>query len=362
MTTETIAKLLPLEALHRRLGAELASLDGLATVPTSYGSVGEEHAALARGCGLVDHSFRDRLALTGEDRQRFLNGLVTCDVKSLAPGAGTYGFFTGPQGKILTDVAVLAREDALWLELPPGRGGPIAGHLAKYVISDRVEIAQFDGVLPLTLAGPRAAEVLGMALAPDAAASLPATAWEQIHATVLGVEATVVRRADMRTSAWTLWVAAEEAGPLFEGLLALPLVRPAGFTALEMLRVEAGIPRYGEDYGGDNFPQETGLETAVSYTKGCYLGQEVVARIHYRGQVNKLLRGLVFAGPAPRRGTALLAEGREAGAVGTAVDSIALGRPIGLAILHRRAADPGTLLEIAGDGQAEVRELPFVPQ
>ncbi len=148
-----------------------------------------------------------------------------------------------------------------------------------------------------------------------------------------------------------------------EHLLEIPGVVPVGFEALEVLRTEAGIARFGRDFGPENFPQETGAEEeSVSYTKGCYLGQEVVARIHYRGGVQKTLRGLDFgAGPAPAPGTALLFEGRESGAATTVLDSVALGRPIGLGILHRRAAEPGAKLELAGGGEAVVRELPFLP-
>ena len=132
-----------------------------------------------------------------------------------------------------------------------------------------------------------------------------------------------------------------------------------GSEALEILRVEAGIPRFGRDFGPDNFPQETGADEAVSYTKGCYLGQEVVARIHYRGGVQKTLRGLVFEGTAPAPGTPLLFEGREVGTVTTVVESIALGRPAGLAILHRRGAEPGTRLDLPEGSTAEVRDLPL---
>jgi folate-binding protein YgfZ len=131
---------------------------------------------------------------------------------------------------------------------------------------------------------------------------------------------------------------------------------------MEILRVEAGIPRFGRDFGPENFPQETGADEAVSFTKGCYLGQEVVARIHYRGGVQKALRGLVFAaGRGPRTGTRLFHDGREVGAATTVVESVALGRPVGLGIVHRRAAEPGNTLELEGGGQAEVRDLPLVP-
>ena len=136
--------------------------------------------------------------------------------------------------------------------------------------------------------------------------------------------------------------------------------RQVSLEALEILRAEAGIPRFGQDFGPDNFPQETGIEEAVSYTKGCYLGQEVVARIHYRGGVQKLLRGLVFEQGEPRVDAALLHDGREAGRATTVVRSPALDRTIGLAILHRRAAEPGTRLEVEGGGTAEVKELPLV--
>jgi folate-binding protein YgfZ len=179
---------------------------------------------------------------------------------------------------------------------------------------------------------------------------------------VLGTEVRLQRGGPAVPWDYTLWVSASIAPHLIESLLELDGVRQAGIEALEALRVEKGIPRFGVDYGPDNFPQETGLEEAVSYTKGCYLGQEVVARIHYRGGVQKMIRGLVFDGEAPESGAALLAEGREAGTVASVVRSPALGRPIGLSILHRRAAAPGTRLEVAAGGTAEVRELPLVTQ
>jgi len=187
---------------------------------------------------------------------------------------------------------------------------------------------------------------------------------------VSGVEVAVQRTERLGVPALTLWVPAAQVEPVRERLLTGPglegseeLVRPVpvGREALEVVRTEAGLPSFGQDFGPQNFPQETGATEAVSFTKGCYLGQEVVARIHYRGGVQKTLCGLVFDGPAvPAPGTALLFEGREAGTLGTAVHSLALDRPIGLAILHRRAAAPGSRLELAGGGPAEVRALPLV--
>ncbi len=299
---------------------------------------------------LLDRSRVSRLEMSGGDRTRFLNGLVTCDVKSLGPGSGTYGFLTQVKGRILADVKVLVLDEVLWLELPPDMGEAIAAHLGKYVIADQVEIRPLDDV-PLALAGSRAAGVL-------AAVELPEAVYGHRRAEVLGTEVRLVREDGPGVALWTLWTPAEEASALRDKLVETGL-SPIGGEAWERLRVEAGRPLYGQDFGIDNFPQETGLEDAVSYTKGCYLGQEVVARIHYRGGVNKLLRGLRFMDEAEPLGKDVVHDGREAGTVTSAVRSPDYGH-IGLAVLHKRV-EPGARVEIAGAGTAEVVELPFAP-
>jgi aminomethyltransferase len=319
-------------------------------------SIEDQYRALREGCAVVDRSWAGRIELLGADRQRFANAYLTCEVKSLAPGSGAYGFFTNPQGRILSDAVLLAQEDRLWVEVGPDQTRPLTEHLKKYILADRVEVRPLEDMVPVSLIGPRSTEVLG------AASDLPDGAWAHGRRMVLGTEVRLQRGGPAVPWDYTLWVSASIAPHLIESLLELDGVRQAGIEALEALRVEKGIPRFGVDYGPDNFPQETGLEEAVSYTKGCYLGQEVVARIHYRGGVQKMIRGLVFDGEAPESGAALLAEGREAGTVASVVRSPALGRPIGLSILHRRAAAPGTRLEVAAGGTAEVRELPLVTQ
>ncbi len=372
MSTEAPAvRRLPLAALHRRLGAELAVLDDGSEVPLRYRPLAEELRTLREGCGLADRSWIGRLEMTGADRQRLLNALATCEVKGLAPGEGAYGFLTGPQGKVLADFAALALADRLWLELPAGREEAVAAHIRKYVLADQVEVMPLADMLPVTLLGPRAAEVLGSAApavgqpvgqpAGQSAGQAAGRPWAHGRARVLGSDVEVARRGLLGAPAYTLWVSASLAGELIEGLLATGSVSPVGFAALEALRAEAGVPRFGIDFGTENFPQETGLEAAaVSYTKGCYLGQEVVARIHYRGQVHRTLRGLAFAAP-PRRGAklALAGEGaaQEVGAVATVVESPDQG-PIGLALLKRQGTEPGAVLAVEGGGTATVRELP----
>ncbi len=346
----------PLADLHRRLGGRPAPAGSPAAV-AGYGDLDREHRALMEGAALIDRWPAGRLRLTGPDRARFLHGLVTCDVKALAPGAGVYGFFTSVKGRVLADVAVLGWGEELLLELPPGTDGGIAEHLAKYRIADRVEIERAGDLAPLTVAGPQAAGVLAAAL-PGVA--LPEAVWSSVEAEVYGVPVRLVRQGHLGVEGFTFWVAAGRAAELAEALLERVGERltPAGSEAAETVRVEAGVPRFGADFDADHFPQETGLgDEGVSYQKGCYLGQEVVARIHYRGGVNRGLRRLRVtpaAGAEPAPGAALLHEGRPAGRLGSAVRSPAAGGWIGLSVLHQRAGEPGTVLEIEGGGEAEV--------
>jgi len=314
-----------------------------------------DYRALTAGCGLIERSWAGRLEMLGADRQRFLNAYVTCDVKSLAPGDGAYGFMTSAQGRILSDAVVLVHTDRLWLEVGPGQEEAIAEHLRKHVIADRVEIRPLAEMLPVTLVGPRAADTLG-----PAAAAVPEGEWKHARVMVAGTEVILQRTGRMGAPAFTLWMPASMAPHLSEGLLAREGVRRVSPEALEVLRTEAGIPRFGRDFGPENFPQETGATEAVSYTKGCYLGQEVVARIHYRGSVQKVLRRFVFEGgdAAPQPGVRLLLAGREAGVATTVVPSPTLGRTVGLGIVHQRAAEPGTRLEVEGGGGALVEEVP----
>ncbi|HYN22919.1 MAG TPA: glycine cleavage T C-terminal barrel domain-containing protein [Thermoanaerobaculia bacterium] len=304
-------------------------------------SLEDEYRALREGCGVAEISWRGRLELLGADRLRFLHNYVTCDVKGLLPGSGAYGFFTNPQGRILSDAVILAQEDRLWLEVGQGMEEALAAHLRKFIVADRVEIRPLE-MRTVLVVGPRSEAILGADLS-----SLPL--WSRRR-----TEAVIQRRGLAGGPAWALWTAEPRIDRLIE-----EGATPVSLEALEILRAEAGIPRFGQDFGPDNFPQETGIEEAVSYTKGCYLGQEIVARIHYRGGVQNLLRGLVFEGTEPQPGAAILHDGREAGKATTVVRSPALERTIGLAILHRRV-EPGAQVDVEGGGTAEVKELPLV--
>jgi folate-binding protein YgfZ len=327
---------------------------------TPMGDVAAEHRAIVEGRAFADRAWLDLLELRGADRRRFLHGLVSCDVKGLEAGASAYGFVTTVQGRILAEVVVLAREQSLLLELPGGAGAAVAQHLGKYLIADDVIIEPRPDLQAVTLFGSEAELELG-------AAELAPGAWTVAPATLFEIPVLADRRPVWGMAALTLWVAPAEAAAFFQRLLEAGRcvgLRPVGLQALETRCVELGVPRFGRDFGPDHFPQETGLdEQAVSYTKGCYLGQEVIARIHYRGQVNRVLRGLRLANDvdaaALRDGTEVRLEGRALGALSSAVRSPSLGAPIALAIVHRRGAEPGTRVDVEGAGEADVSTLPF---
>ncbi len=307
------------------------------------------HRALRESCGLVERP-ADLVEIRDDDRIRFLNGYVTCDFKSLGEGAGTYGFVTEVKGHILADVRVLVMEESLWLDLPAGKGEEITAHLKKYVIADRVHIVTLPAVWKsFTVAGARTAEVLALG-------ELPEDEYSHLAFEIDGCWLWLVREADLDgVAVWTLWSSEpEEVHRILSGR-GVQTVPP---EALERLRVEAGRPLFGRDFGPDNFPQETGNDDAVSYEKGCYLGQEVVARIHHRGGVARRLRGLrLVAGDAV--GRKLVHDGRGAGVVTSATRSPRYGE-IGLAIVHKRV-EPGESVELEGGGTAIVCELPFLP-
>ncbi len=342
---------LPLATLHRRLGATLGAVGGFAA-PLDYGSYEEEYRALGERAAWVDRGWVSRLELTGDDRARLLGGLTSCDVKGLEAGHGTYGFFTGPQGKILADGWVLALEDRLWLELPPGSAATVGDHIRRYIIADQVEVSPLAQILPISLIGPAAPESLAsfcdLPAADEGGPTLRSTA-------LFGVDVQCVHQQIAGLPALTLWIPGAVANDFMEELLARTNLPAAGWRALEARRIAAGVPAFGRDFTSDHFPQESGREgEGVSYTKGCYLGQEIVARIHYRGGVNRAMCRLRFEPTLPDPATALTLDGIELGQVGSTVALPGTDQRLGFAVIQHQAAVVGTRLALADGAQAEV--------
>jgi folate-binding protein YgfZ len=326
------------------------------TTATVDADIGAEYRTLLEGCGLFDRSERGKLALTGAGAVEFLNGQVTNELAGLRAGEGCYAAFLTHKGKMLGDLRILAAGEA--------QGAPPAELLLD---TERVALqALFDMIrrfkvgFDVELHKRTVERGLLSLLGPEAAAIAGAVALAQPEHSNASVQIGGVRALAIRTdSGIDLLFAAAEAERLGAELHARGAV-PVGEGAVECLRIERGRPRYGIDLDESVIPEEAGLnERAVSFTKGCYVGQETVARLHYRGKPNRHLRGLRLSQPADP-GLELRLGERPVGHVGSTASSPALG-PIALAIV-RREAQPGSILSVGKDGtSAEVLELPFPP-
>jgi len=300
----------------------------------------EAYEAATEGCALVDRSERGKLALTGADAKDFLTGQVTNDIVALTPGTGAYAAFLTPKGKMRGDLRVLDLGDQLLLDCERSVLQDLFDTIRTTMLGRDVQLHKRTLQLGLlSLIGPRAAQVTGTQPgAPEHTCRRDGDT--VVVATDLGVD---------------LFFPAERLEAVRSRAVAAGAVGVDRAVA-EIVRVESGRPRYGLDLDSTVIPQEAGLnERAVSFTKGCYVGQETVARLHYKGKPNRHLRGLRLSAPAPT-GTPLLLGEREVGRLGSSVVSPRLG-PIALALV-RREASPGAELA-AGDAVATVVALPF---
>lgn len=306
-----------------------------------------QYRQLREECGLLDRSQRGKLLVSGPEAAAYLQGQLTNDVEALEPGEGQYAALLDRKGHMQADMRVLRPGEGpdLWLDLEPAGLEAARRHLQMYKIGREVEVADVSAERAiLSLVGPRAAEIAG-------APPLPENACADV--VVGGAESVAVGTPD----GIDLLLPAAERDRVWDALLSAGAVEVSP-EAVEILRIEAGRPRFGAEMGTETMPAEAGIvEDAVSFTKGCYIGQETVARLHYKGKPNRHLRGLRLSSPAAVGATLRLGE-KEVGMLGSAGVSPALG-PIGLAIL-RREAEPGAELTVGEDGvTAEVVALPF---
>lgn len=233
---------------------------------------------------------RGRIKAFGEDRKRLLHAMTTNDVQGLEPGQGRYAFFLSAQGRILSDVTILAREDYLLLDVEPAQRAPVFAHLDKYIIADDVTLEDAsDEQTTLALEGPRAKEILEFIGAP-----VPENAYESAD----WAGRVVVRTSYTGADGYHIYLSALDA-PVLEETLADAGAVAAGMDDAETARILHGRALYGVDIAETNLPQETQLLHAIHFSKGCYLGQEIVERIRSRGQVNKLLQRIEVEPDAP---------------------------------------------------------------
>lgn len=358
---------LALHDFHAVLGAQFTEVNGMEVVG-QYGDWLAEHAALRKSVAVIDLSFRSRLVLTGADRVRLLNGQVTNNVKDLPVGEGCYAALVTNKGRMQSDLNIYMLPDEILLDFEPGLTGAISERFDKFIIADDVQVtdaAPHYGLL--SVQGPQAwaaVERSGLNF------PRPEKTFQSrsIKDETLG-EIYCVNQRRLGTIGFDLFAPTNSLETLAGKLTASAQQldgRAAGWRALDTARIEAGIPRFGAEMDETNLAPEAGLEArAISYTKGCYIGQEIIARIRTYGQVAKALRGLRFGnGPSlPRAGDKLFVNEKEVGSVRTAIHSPTLNANIGLGYVRREHNQVGAELKVRttnGEVTATIIELPFV--
>lgn len=331
---------LPLENWHRARGGRLAETSGDVTSEVlDYGNVEAEYAALLAGGGLFDASARDRLLITGDDAVTFLQGLATHDIAGLAVGASVEAAFITPKGKLVADARVTRLEDGVLLDLEAGRAAALQEHMLRYLVNEEAELVYVSEALAqLQLWGDRAAEVIGLgALEPGSSTAVPLA-----EAEVVGVR--TVHGVDLYVP---VDIVEDVANELTEKLASAGGA-PVGRLAVDALRIARGIGRFGIDWNESTNPLEAGLDRALSFDKGCYVGQEVVAKATYIGRVNRRLVRLRWKGEPVAADTPLLG-GKAPGRVTSSAKVPGTDEVVALGYVRRDVTEAGSVLRV-GEG------------
>ncbi len=320
-----------------------------------------EFAALVSGSGIYDLGFRARISLTGGDRVRWLNGMVTNNIRDLASGRGVYAFLLNPQGRILGDMLVYNLGEKLVVETDRAQVERILATFDHYIIMDDVEVADITAQqTALGLAGPRSRAVLTAAGIEVSELQPLQMITPQCNCDCGCLECTVVRGEDAERESYEIWLAPQDLYKTWHALLAAGATA-VGTEALEMRRVAAGIPRYGVDIRERDLPQETEQMRALNFNKGCYVGQEIVERIRSRGNVHRKFTGFVVEGAAAiTRGDKIISNEKEVGEV-TSVATLPTPsgeRTVALGYIRREVGVPGREVMI-GTAKAAVIQLPM---
>lgn len=353
-----------LDKVLKARGARWAEIRGLA-LAVDYGDVAAEYGAAAGGAALYAARDRSLIQLTGRDRAAWLNNLVTNTIKTLQPGEGNYAFVLNVKGRIRFDINMIVVQEAIWLDLDQRAVATAMAHLNRYLITEDVQIRdRSNDYVRLALLGPKAGEIAAALGATQAGAmaalgstTIPLVKRHRLmvrhdFAGVFGVEL-AIEAADGEAC----WSRLMEIGSSV-GL------RPCGWSAVRALRMEAGIPAWGEDINEDVLPAETRqVERAISYAKGCYLGQEVVERMRSHGALARTLVGLRLTRPlvVPAGGIAMKADGNEIGRLTSCCESPAIGGTIGLGYAKTSHAQEGqkVILGTESPVEGQVCPLPF---
>jgi len=354
---------LPLDQLHRSVGAVMIDRDGW-SVPDSYGDELFEYAAVReRGAGLFDLSSRGRLLISGSEAVAFLNGLITNDMKTLELNHWMAAVFPNVQGRLIASVRVVRTGAGFIMDTEPATRDAVLQMVQRFTFAGDFRVIDLSSEeIMLSVQGKDAAQIVSTALADASVADISTHEIRQLHWS--NSQVTVIRATHTGEDGFDLLVTADRGQELWSGLVHYG-ARPAGLAALERLRIEAGEPRYGFDMDDTNVVTETNLDDAVSYTKGCYIGQEIIARIKYRGHVAKKLTGLLFDQPVKvEPGTTIKSgDGRDIGRITSVTFSPHLGRTVALGYVKFDFLAADTEIRVngaAGELHAVVSKLPFI--
>ncbi|MBA3256444.1 MAG: aminomethyl transferase family protein [Pyrinomonadaceae bacterium] len=352
----------PLHETHLRLGAEMKECDGW-QVPASYGDELFEYAAVReRGAGVIDLSPRGRFQVRGAEAVQFLNGLITNDMKTLAENQWMPAVFPNVQGRLLAYVRVVRIRDGFLIDTEGASQETVLKTIQRFTLAGDFHVTDLTKrTALLSVQGKQASEIVGSVLGETPLGlsrnGVVEIEWQQKSLTVL-------RATHTAEDGFDIVVSADQGASLWDAFLHAG-ARPVGHEALDRLRIEAGVPRYGIDMDETNVVTETGLDGAVSYTKGCYIGQEIIARIKYRGHVAKKLVGLSFDRTRKIDQDAKIksTDDREIGRITSHTLSPHLGCTVALGYVKYEYLSAGTEVRVvSGEREiaATVSALPFV--
>jgi folate-binding protein YgfZ len=338
----------------------LGDYRGAATA-TRFADPQEEFSALLSRCGVYDLGFRARISLTGSDRVRWLNGMVTNNIRDLAPGRGVYAFLLNPQGRILADMSAYNLGEMIVLETDLSQVDKIVATFDHYIIMDDVEVTNIsEKQTTLGLAGPRSRAILNAVgiEVPELEALQVVT--PRCSCDCDCMECTVIRGDDATNESYEIWLTPKDVYKTWQALIAAGATH-VGSEALEMERIAAGIPLYGVDIRERDLPQETEQTRALNFNKGCYVGQEIVERIRSRGNVHRKFTGFLAESSAAITAAAkILSDGKDVGEVTSVatLPSPSGEHTVALGYIRREVGVPGREVTI-GAVQASVIQLPL---
>src|SRR5436309_8417040 len=344
-------KVTALQAQSEGLGAASVGEYRGATTAARFGDPREELAALRSGCGVYDLGCRAKISLTGEDRMRWLNGMVTNNIRDLAVSRGVYAFLLNPQGRILGDLYAYNRGESIAVDTDLSQAEKILSTFDHYIIMDDVEVKNLsEDLTALGIGGPRSRDMLtasGLPVPEMQSLEIQSSSWQ-------GIDCTLVRG---ERNNYEIWLPAKDVRQLWNSLLAAGAT-PVGFETLELERIESGVPAYGIDIRERDLPQETEQDRALNFSKGCYVGQEIVERIRSRGAVHRKFTGFL-ADAAVTTGSKVAANDKDIGEI-TSVAALpsAEHRTIALGYIRREVGAPGREVKI-GTTKATVVQLPL---